>query len=151
MADNEIVSANGKELDMTTTKYLIFQTNDLLFGIDTTNVVEIITNIAVTRVPMVPNYVRGVINLRGQPIPLLDMRVKLGTLCETSECVVVLNVAETYIGIMIDSVRQIVDILDSAILPVPTNNSQRYASRMASMPDGKGTVLILDCDLLLAD
>jgi len=140
-----------KNQEVSTTKYLIFSANNLLFGIDTENVVEILTNQTITRVPMVPEYVRGVINLRGQPIPLLDMRLKLGNMCETSDCMIVLNVGDTSIGIMVDSVRQIVDIEDRTILPVPTNNAQKYVSRMTSLPDGKGTALMLDCAMLLED
>ena len=60
--------------EVATRKFLTFRSNNLLFGITAEDVIEIITNYPVTRVPMVPSYVSGIINLRGQTIPLIDIR-----------------------------------------------------------------------------
>ena len=59
-------------------KYLLFCSDNLLFGVSADYVVEIITNHAITKLPLVPNYIRGIINLRGQIIPIVDIRLLLG-------------------------------------------------------------------------
>ena len=143
-------SENAAE-EVVTRKFLTFQTGSLLFGVGAEDVIEIITNYAITHIPMVPDYVRGIINLRGQTIPLIDMRLRLGMESVDTDCIIILNVNEIQIGILVDMVCQIIDIPVEDILPVPTHNAQKYVSGMATMPDGSGTMLALDCELLLAD
>ncbi|MCI7125737.1 MAG: chemotaxis protein CheW [Agathobaculum sp.] len=143
---------DGKQIDeIATRKFLTFQTDNLLFGIAAENVVEIITSHTITRVPMVPSYVRGIINLRGQTIPLIDMRLRLNIEPTDTDCIVVLNIDEMQIGILVDTVCQIIDIPEQSIRAVPEHNAQKYVSGMSSMPDGSGTMLVLDCHLLLSD
>ena len=100
---------------------------------------------------MVPEYVRGIINLRGQTIPLIDMRLRLSIEPIDTDCIIVLNVNEMQIGILVDMVRQIIDIPVDSILPMPSHNAQKFVSGMSAMPNGSGTMLVLDCPLLLAD
>lgn len=137
--------------EVATRKFLTFQTDNLQFGIEAESVIEIITNYPITRVPMVPEYVRGIINLRGQTIPLIDMRLRLSIEPIDTDCIIVLNVNEMQIGILVDMVRQIIDIPVDSILPMPSHNAQKFVSGMSAMPDGSGTMLVLDCPLLLAD
>lgn len=137
--------------EVVTRKFVTFRTENLLFGIQVEDVVEIITNYPITRVPMVPPYVRGIINLRGQTIPLLDMRMRLNIAPADNDCIIVLNVNEMQIGILVDTVCQIIDIPVDTILPVPSHNAQKYVSGMSAMPDKSGTMLVLDCPLLLGD
>lgn len=137
--------------EVVTRKFVTFRTENLLFGIQVEDVVEIITNYPITRVPMVPPYVRGIINLRGQTIPLLDMRMRLNIAPKDNDCIIVLNVNEMQIGILVDTVCQIIDIPVDSILPVPSHNAQKYVSGMSAMPDKSGTMLVLDCPLLLGD
>lgn len=132
-------------------KFLTFQTDNLLFGVDAEDVVEIITNHVITLVPMVPSYVRGIINLRGQTIPLIDMRLRLSIAPQDNDCIIVLNLNDMLIGILVDTVCQIIDIPVDSILPVPAHNAQKYVSGMTKMPDGSGTMQVLDCALLIAD
>ena len=107
------------------------------------------TNYPITKIPMVPDYVRGIINLRGQTIPLIDMRLRLSLMPVDTDCIIVLNVNEMQIGILVDTVNQIIDIPVETILPMPAHNAQKYVSGMCAMPDGSGTMLVLDCSLLL--
>lgn len=65
-------------LDTQTVKYLFFCPDNLFFDVSADYVVEIITNHAITRLPLVPNYIRGIINLRGQIIPIVDTRLLPG-------------------------------------------------------------------------
>ena len=144
-------SAEDSTAEIATRKFLTFRTDNLLFGVEAENVVEIITNHVITQVPMVPAYVRGIINLRGQTIPLMDMRLRLTVEPRDNDCIIVLNLNEMPIGILVDTVCQIIDIPVDTILPVPAHNAQKYVSGMTTMPDGTGTMLVLDCELLLAE
>ena len=137
--------------EFATRKYLTFRTDNLLFGIEAEIVMEIITNYSATYVPMVPSYVRGIINLRGQIIPLLDMRQKLSIEPMDTDRIIVIDVEDIRIGILVDAVSQIIDIPIDTILPVPQHNAQKYVSGMCTMPDNSGTMLVLDCPLLLAN
>ena len=137
--------------EFATRKYLTFRTDNLLFGIEAEIVMEIITNYSATYVPMVPSYVRGIINLRGQIIPLLDMRQKLSIEPMDTDCIIVIDVEDIRIGILVDAVSQIIDIPIDTILPVPQHNAQKYVSGMCTMPDNSCTMLVLDCPLLLAN
>ena len=77
------------------------------------------------------------------------MRLRLSLMPVDTDCIIVLNVNEMQIGILVDTVNQIIDIPVETILPMPAHNAQKYVSGMCAMPDGSGTMLVLDCSLLL--
>ena len=129
-------------------KYLICVSDSLLYGIDAEQVVEIITDHTITYLPRVPHYVRGIINLRGQIIPIIDIRLRLGKPQAEESCIIVVNIGSDCMGILVDGVDKMVDVSRDSILPMPTQNPQKLISGMCSLPDG-GTLLILDCGLLL--
>jgi purine-binding chemotaxis protein CheW len=130
-------------------KYLIFVTDDLKIGVDANKVVEILNNLVVTYLPMMPESVRGIINLRGQIIPILDIRVRLGKPPIDDWLVVVLSLEAGQIGILVDSVDQMIDIPRDSILPMPNQNLQQLVSGMCTLPDASGTMMVLDCDQLM--
>ena len=130
--------------EISTEKYLIFSSDGLMYGIKA----ELVKDI--NYLPRVPNYVRGVINLRGQIVPIVDIRLRLGKLPQDSFCCVVVNVDGNEVGILVDMVEQMVDVPLDAILPVPTSSGQAMVSGMCTLPDGH-TMLELDCELLLHD
>ena len=132
-----------------TQKYLIFNTDNLRFGIDANSVVEIITNYSITFLPMLPKFVRGIFNMRGDMIPILDIRLRLGKE-ERPDClIIVLNIDGTQLGLLVDSVDQMLDIPKEDILPTPINHSQKLVSGMVTLPDGSGTMMVLACEELL--
>lgn len=131
-------------------RYLIFVIDDLKLGVDAEFVVEILSSHTATALPLVPSYVRGIFNMRGQIIPVLDIRRRLGKSDNEAEnLLVVLNYDNTQIGILVDAVDQMVEIADEDILPMPAQNMQRFVSGMCTIPDGSGTMLVLDCGQLL--
>ena len=136
--------------EIQTEKYLIFSSDGLMYGIKAEQVKDIITDYAITYVPHVPNYVKGVINLRGQIIPMVDIRLRLGKLPKDNFCGIVVDVDGNMVGILVDMVEQMVDVPLDSILPVPTSNGQAMVSGMCTLPDGN-TMLELDCELLLHD
>ena len=129
-------------------KYLICISDGLLYGVDAEQVETIITDHTITRLPRVPHYVRGIINLRGQIIPIIDIRLRLGKPEAGENCIMVVNVDNNCVGILVDGVEKMVDIPRDTILPMPTQNPQKLISGMYSLAEG-GTMLILDCSLLL--
>ncbi len=80
-------------------RYLTFRTDNLIFGVSTNYIIEIITNHVITAMPMMPNYVKGIINLRGQIVPIIDIRLRLGKPAieyTSTTCVIVLNVDSVF-------------------------------------------------------
>ncbi|MCI8801725.1 MAG: purine-binding chemotaxis protein CheW [Oscillibacter sp.] len=132
-------------------KHLIFVTDNLKLGLDAEYVVEILNHHTVTYLPMMPDYIRGIFNMRGQIIPIMDIRQRLGKfpLEDGESLLVVLNYNETQIGILVDSVESMIDIPKDSIVPIPSRSAQKLVSGMCTLPDGSGTMLVLDCEQLL--
>lgn len=130
-------------------KYLVFVTDNLKLGVEADYVVEIITNYTITFLPMVPDFVRGIINLRGQIIPIVDVRLRLGKPSVDSSLVIVLNIDGTQLGILVDAVDQMVDIPKGTIFPISGHSVQQLVSGMYSLPNDAGTMMVLDCDQLM--
>jgi purine-binding chemotaxis protein CheW len=109
-----------------TRQYLTFQLEDEVFALDVSHVREILEFTSVTKVPRTPDYMRGVINLRGSVVPVLDMRLKFGlTLTEktVNTCVIVVEVdfdgERTIIGALVDSVQEVFELEPGQIEPAP--------------------------------
>ena len=131
-------------------KYLIFMAGHLKLGVVAEDVVEILNNQVITYLPMVPDFIRGIINMRGQMIPILDIRARLGMEPqEGDDLVVVINLGDVQLGILVDGVDQMLDIPRANIHPLPANSTQMLVSGMCSLPDGSGTMMILDCEQLV--
>lgn len=131
-----------------TEKYLLFQSDGLLFGVPAAAVVEIITGHTVTRLPLVPSYIRGIINLRGQIIPIVDIRCLLDHGSCESDCMMILQSDGTQVGILVDQVQKMVDIDTSSLLPVPPRSSKELVCGMYSLEEGQ-TMLAFDCRRLM--
>lgn len=131
-----------------TEQYLVFRCDALRVGVRVDRVVETLINQSITALPMLPNYVCGIINLRGEVIPVISVRLRLGKPSADEMAVIVLNIGGTRIGILVDRVDQMVKLPRSAILPMPATNSQKLMCGMSSLPDG-GTMLELDAGALL--
>ena len=102
-------------------------------------------------VGFVPNYVKGIINLRGQIIPIIDIRLRMGKPSidyTSSTCIIVLNINSVQIGIIVDAVQQVMDIDQSKISPVPVENQQELISGMVSSANSS-VILFLDCEQLV--
>ena len=131
-------------------KYLIFVINDtdgpqLKLGIDAGYVVEILNNYALTYLPKMPHYVRGIFNMRGQIIPVMDIRMRLDKPVGEKSLLVVPNYNGTELGIVVGTVDRMV-----AITTVRAQDAQRCLSGMCTIPDQSGTMLVLNCDQLFA-
>ena len=147
-AVNEVVEA---AVPVSTERFLTFSSDGLNIGVSTNYVIEIITNHAITMVPLVPDYVKGIINLRGQIIPIIDIRLRMGKPSieyTNTTCIIVLNINSVYIGIIVDAVQQVMDIDQSKISPVPVENQHELISGMISSSE-RSVILFLDCEQLV--
>jgi len=107
-------------------KFLTFRLADEVYGIGIQEVQEIVGMLPVTRVPKMPAHVRGVVNLRGRIIPVIDLGWRFG-LAPTPDtevtCIIVVQVAggsgPVTVGFIVDAVREVVEIVDDQIEPVP--------------------------------
>ena len=148
--ENTAVNENP-EVSVSTERFLTFSSNGLNIGVSTNYVIEIITNHIITVLPLVPDYVKGIINLRGQIIPIIDIRLRMGNPSidyTNSTCIIVLNIDSTQIGIIVDAVQQVMDINKQQISPVPVENQQELINGMVSSGD-RSVILSLDCQQLL--
>ena len=147
--EGEAGDTSTQEMEDKGRRYLIFVIDDLKLGVDAEFVVEILSSHTATALPLVPSYVCGIFNMRGQIIPVLNIR-RLGKSDNEGEnLLIVLNYDNTQIGVLVDAVDQMVEIDDESILPMPAQSMQRFVSGMCTIPDGSGTMLVLDCGQLL--
>ena len=104
-------------------KYLLFNMGDEIFGIALTDVTEIVEMQQITEVPDMAVFIKGVINLRGRVIPLMDLRLRFGIderEYDDRTCVIVVRLNEMVVGVIVDTVAEVYDIPDSDIDPTPT-------------------------------
>ena len=139
-------------------KYLSFVLGREEYGLEMLKVREIIGYMEVTAVPQTPHHVKGVINLRGQVIPVIDLRSKFGM--ETAEiteesCIIVVEICQGdrnfQTGIVVDHVQEVLDILDKDIEDAPQFGSNVNTDFILGMGKiGESVKILLDIDKVLA-
>ncbi len=133
-------------------KYLTFMLDDEEYGIEILKVREIIGIMDITKVPQTPDFVEGVINLRGKVIPVIDLRAKFGLAraeYNDQTCVIVVDVG-MMMGIIVDTVQEVHDIPSSSIEPPPKLGGSVDTSFILGMGKVKDDVkLLLDIDKVL--
>lgn len=139
-------------------KYLTFRLADEEYGLEILKVQEIIQMQTITRVPRTPPYVRGVINLRGKVIPVVDLRLKFGLdgVEDTDRtCIIVVQIRQgdsvVIMGIIIDEVREVLDIAGDNIEEAPDFGSQIDTEFILGMGKiGQSVKILLDIDKVLS-
>ncbi len=135
-------------------KFLTFKLDDGIYGIGIQSVTEIIGIMAITEVPELPSFVKGVINLRGRIIPVMDVRIRFGKpYVEYNErtCIVVVDIRGNFVGLVVDSVEEVTNIAEDDIVPTPElniNTSNKYINGIGK--SGNQVQLLLDCEELLS-
>lgn len=145
---------NEQEEDTQKSKYLTFNIGSETYAIEIRYVTEIIGIQPITEVPEVPEYIKGIINLRGKIIPVMDVRLRFKKpFLEYAErtCVIVIDVEEISIGLIVDSVAEVITIPDSDVVMPPevSKGSSRFIKGIGKT--GKEVKLILDCNTLLTE
>lgn len=138
-------------------KYLTFALGPEEYGLEILKVREIIGYMEITAVPQTPHYVKGVINLRGQVIPVIDLRTKFGmdTTDVTEEtCIIVVEINQVSrvfnTGIIVDHVQEVLDIADENIEDAPQFGSSVDSNFILGMGKiGNSVKILLDIDTVL--
>ncbi len=151
MADILEDSLNYEE-DTQKGKFLIFSLDKENYGIEIKYVTEIIGIQSITAIPDLPLYVKGVINLRGKIIPIMDVRLRFSKKpreYDDRTCIIVIDIKEMSIGLVVDRVAEVTSIPDEDIAAPPQMNKgfQKYIKGIGKV--GNEVKLLLDCDCLL--
>lgn len=135
-------------------QYLTFKLDQELFAVEIGRVREVLEFSTMTKVPRTPDFMRGVINLRGNVVPVVDVRLKLGlgmTDKTVETCVVISEIAvdgeRTVLGALVDSVQEVIDLDVNHLAPPPHLGSRIDSSVIRGM--GKRDdqfIMILDLD-----
>ncbi len=132
-------------------KYLLFNLGNEVYGIDIKYVIEIIELQKITEVPDMPEYIKGVINLRGKIIPAMDLRIRFSIVKRAyndRNCIIIVKVADKPVGLIVDTVEDVQDIPIDSIEPAPDFKSdagkERFTSGLAK--DGDNVRIILDAE-----
>jgi Chemotaxis signal transduction protein len=144
-----------EEEDTQRGKYLTFPLGKEVFGIEIRFVTEIIGIQSITYVPEVPAYVKGIINLRGKIIPVIDIRLKFKkdiVPYDDRTCIIVIDLKDTSIGLIVDCVSEVIDIGDDNIVPPPsykTGFQNKFIKGIGKV--GDDIKLLLDCEKIVSD
>ncbi|MCF6267162.1 MAG: chemotaxis protein CheW [Desulfuromusa sp.] len=134
-------------------KYLTFHLAGEDYGIEIQYVIEIIGIQNITDVPDMPTFIRGVINLRGKVIPIMDVRARFGIEARDYDdrtCIIVVNINSTEVGLVVDEVSEVADIPESNVEPAPRthkNSEESYIQGMGKI--NTDVKILLDVHKLL--
>ena len=134
-------------------KFLTFHVGNEDYGIDIRYITEIIGIQKITEVPDMPDFVKGVINLRGKVIPVIDVRTRFSLESRAYDdrtCIMVVNINDVSIGLVVDTVSEVTDIPEANIEPPPrTGNGvkSRYIKGMGKV--GEEVKILLDVNKFL--
>lgn len=145
------------EYDAQKGKYMTFKSGNEYFGLKIQYVNEIIGFQPITAIPETEDYIKGLINLRGKIIPVIDVRLRFKQEPFTYNdrtCIIVINVKSVIVGLIVEKIAEVVEILEENILPPPTLGhvdrvQNKYVYGIGKV--GDSVKLLLDPDKLLND
>lgn len=159
MATNDVMDQAVQEMTIKTGKYLTFSLEKEEYGIGILKVKEIIGMMPITSVPRTPAFVKGVVNLRGKVIPVVDLRLKfdMESIDYTERtCIIVVEINSedntVLIGIVVDAVSEVLNIREEDVEETPTFGTSlntNYILGMAKTEGGVKILLDIDCVLTL--
>lgn len=154
---DEMMNTGASSADTQEGKYMTFKSGSEYFGLEIQYVQQIIQFQAITKIPETEDYIKGLINLRGKIIPVVDVRVrfKQGE-CEYNDktCILVITVKDTTVGLIVEQIAEVVEIQKENILPPPTigrndRGHNKYVYGIGKV--GTSVKLLLDPEKLLYD
>ena len=152
MAEHASTETN-RVTDQRAGRYLTFRLAQEEYGLEILKVREIVSLQAITSVPGTPDYVKGVINLRGKVIPTVDLRLKFGLTEQEdtqTKAIVITQIEGTEVGVVVDSVSEVLDVPADCVEDTPSFGSTVDTSFMLGIAKLGGNVtLLLDLDKLL--
>ncbi len=137
-----------------TTQYLTFKLGEEVYAVDISKVREVLDFTTVTKVPRTPDFMRGVINLRGSVVPVVDLRLKFGmqgTENTVNTCIIIMEVRvdseTTILGALADSVQEVIDLDTEHIEPAPRIGTKLKTEFITGMgKQNEKFIIILDID-----
>ncbi|MBC3797949.1 chemotaxis protein CheW [Acetobacterium tundrae] len=152
MTEN-VVEKDYLEEDTQHGRFLTFALEEEVFGIEIKYVTEIIGVQSITKVPEVPPHIKGIINLRGKIIPVIDVRLQFGKEpvdYNDRTCIIVIDIDSVSVGLIVDSVDEVITIEDEEISAPPSSKSGFENRFIKGIGKSGGKVqLLLDCASLL--
>ena len=154
---DEMMNTGVGSADTQEGKYMTFKSGSEYFGLEIQYVQQIIQFQAITKIPETEDYIKGLINLRGKIVPVVDVRVrfKQGE-CEYNDktCILVIVVKSTTVGLIVEQIAEVAEIQKENILPPPTigrndKGHHKYVYGIAKV--GNSVKLLLDPEKLLYD
>ena len=143
------------EEDTQKNRYLTFSLEKETYGVEIKYVIEIIGIQTITEIPELPEYIKGIINLRGKIIPVMDVRLRFKKdplEYNDRTCVIIVDMNEILIGLIVDKVAEVVRIAEEDIIEPPKINKEIkniYIKNIGRI--GDNVKLLLDCEKLLTE
>ncbi len=135
-------------------KYLTFLVDDEIYGLEILKVREIVAMLHISKVPLVPEYVKGVINLRGKVIPVIDIRLKFkmdGIDYDEHTTIIIVDVDEISVGFIVDETSEVVKIKQDNLMPPPNFGTTIDTSFLKSMAKTEDNItMIVDLEKLFS-
>jgi purine-binding chemotaxis protein CheW len=145
-----IPGANGSADKGSAMQYLTYSLGDETFAMDIRAVREIIQYASMTTVPLMPDFVRGVINLRGHVVPVIDLQSRLGRAVAQvgkKSCIVIFDASregeKLELGLMVDAVSEVIDIPDAHIEPAPQFGASIRRDFIRGMGKVRGEFIVI--------
>jgi purine-binding chemotaxis protein CheW len=153
---DDLLADDEENEDTQANKYLFFRIGKESYGIGIKHIIEIIELQPISMVPDMPGYVRGVINLRGKVIPVIDLRLRFGIderEYDDRTCIVVNEIDKVLIGFIVDTVEEVMEIPESGIEPPPafktSSGKDRYISGLGKV--GEAVKILLDVEKIVKE
>lgn len=143
------------EDDSLKNRYLTFSIGQETYGIEVRYVVEIVAIQKITELPDFPDYLKGIINLRGKIIPVMDVRLRFKKEAidyNVRTCIIVVDIKGTSIGLIVDTVSEVITISEQDIvelLDINKNINNKCVKKIGKV--GKDIKLLVDCEQLLSE
>lgn len=134
-------------------RFLTFQLEEESYGIEIGQITEIVGMQRITKLPDSPVWVKGVINLRGQVLPVTDLRLRFGMTARKYDertCIIVVNAKNTQVGLIVDTVNEVVDIPEGNMSESPSSakdGQNNFLSGMARLEER--VIMLLNLDYVL--
>jgi purine-binding chemotaxis protein CheW len=159
VAESQLASVSASQTDARSGKYLTFQLGREEFGIRVLKVREIMGILEITAVPQTPAHVKGVVNLRGKVVPVIDLRLKFGLQAADytqRTCIIVTQVKGEsgliLMGVIVDGVSEVLNLAPADIEDTPDFGEEIAGSYLLGLAKVKGKVkILLDIDRVLSN
>lgn len=157
LGQQEDEDGGANSMDTQKGKYMTFKSGSEYFGLEIQYVQQIIQSQVITKIPETEDYIKGLINLRGRIIPVVDVRVRFHqgeSEYNDKTCILVITVKDTTVGLIVEQIAEVVEIKEENILPPPKigkadREHNKYVYGIGKV--GNAVKLLLDPEKLLYD